>query len=563
MLLALALAPPAPASAEEILERATYPGMSTFECRTDPIEIYPGQNLNLLSVTTTCPNARKISGPGSVSDFSANSNAEVLITRFSPSMVEVTDGKPETTPSVWDLHLHHVVWIATGNGGPTFASGEEKTIVKLPEGYGYPTTGGANWAINYMIHNLGASGGRQVQITWEIDSVPEGTPGVEPVKVRWMDVAGSPQIYPVFDAERGFDANGDGKFVFPGEVPVADPQAPGFEEAWKISDQRQWRIPNGGATLVFGAGHLHPGGLYVDLQVARDGPDPGSAAGDTISEIRPLFRSEAEYYEPAGAVSWDVSIKATRPDWRVKLKGGDRLFISTTYDVRKASWYESMGIMPVAWTKADDPTARDPFDDEAEVEAMYDAGGVLTHGRLKENIDTKAGKDLKLPNPKKLKSKGRVKKDGIGIEGFTYVKGGYSATRKASRKQMRPPVVRPGNRVLFDNFDAQSWMPDTQQVWHSITSCKAPCNKGSGIGYPLADGPVKFDSGQLGFGTGLSQGVTTQTQQWKTPKLKKQGTYTYFCRIHPFMRGSLRVEKKNKGKKGKKGKRGKKGKKNR
>ena len=28
---------------------------------------------------------------------------------------------------------------------------------------------------------------------------------------------------------------------------------------------------------------------------------------------------------------------------------------------------------------------------------------------------------------------------------------------------------------------------------------------------------------------------------WKTPKSLKAGTYTYFCRIHPFMRGAFRV----------------------
>ena len=72
--------------------------------------------------------------------------------------------------------------------------------------------------------------------------------------------------------------------------------------------------------------------------------------------------------------------------------------------------------------------------------------------------------------------------------------------------------------------------------------CKAPCNRGTGIGYPLARGPIKFDSGQLGFGTGLSSGVTTQSATYTTPPLTKPGkTYTYFCRIHPFMRGSVRV----------------------
>ncbi len=37
---------------------------------------------------------------------------------------------------------------------------------------------------------------------------------------------------------------------------------------------------------------------------------------------------------------------------------------------------------------------------------MYDAGGILTHGRLPENIDFKANKDLKLPDPRKLGEQG-------------------------------------------------------------------------------------------------------------------------------------------------------------
>jgi plastocyanin len=31
---------------------------------------------------------------------------------------------------------------------------------------------------------------------------------------------------------------------------------------------------------------------------------------------------------------------------------------------------------------------------------------------------------------------------------------------------------------------------------------------------------------------------------WKTPKNLKVGTYAYFCRVHPFMRGAFRVTKK-------------------
>ena len=102
-----------------------------------------------------------------------------------------------------------------------------------PQGYGLKVGGDAKWGLNYMIHNLTAQGGRSVEITWEIDWVPETNPprtDIHQTQVQWMDVAGFPHIYPVFDAERGFDLNGDGKYVFPDEVPT-DPNVPGLRGA--------------------------------------------------------------------------------------------------------------------------------------------------------------------------------------------------------------------------------------------------------------------------------------------------------------------------------------------
>ena len=224
-----------------------------------------------------------------------------------------------------------------------------------------------------------------------------------PAEDAGLDVAGTPHVYPVFDAERGFDTDGDGNYTFPDEVPT-DPSRPASRSAPTSAAPPSWTVPAGGRTLVWAVGHLHPGGLYMDMQVARDGPDAGSTAGRRPVGGRPLFRSDAHYYEPAGAVSWDVAMTATRPDWRVHLKAGDVVSVNATYDVRKASWYESMGLFPLEVSAVDDPAAKDPFDDDAAVKAMYDEGGILTHGRLRENIDKHANKNLKLPDPRDLRS---------------------------------------------------------------------------------------------------------------------------------------------------------------
>ena len=536
---------PATASArggEETLKAIKdYAGLTTFSCHSDPITLYPGQNINDVRTSETCPNATKLNdGPVDPAVFASDSKTMGYITRFKPSMVEVHPDGSTTVPAVWDLHLHHVVW-ADSNGNPAFGAGEEKTISKMPRGYGAKVAGGANWFINQMLHSLNASEGRQVELTWEIDWVPASV-NLKPLRLRWLDVAGAPHFYPVFDAEKAFDQNGDGLYTFPNEVPT-DPSAPGYEERENISPARRWVVPAGGATLVSTGGHMHPGGKRTNMQVARDGDDPGSVAGDDPSEVKQLFRSDAHYYEPAGAVSWDVSMEVARHDWRISLKEGDVVSISVTYNVKRGDWPESMGIMATAWYPGhDDPLARDPFDDADEVQAMFDEGGIVTHGHLPENADSKARKDLGLPDPRKLPSQGPVPPGGIDINSFVYSPGGFSAIRAFPQELMEPVTVDPGDTVTFTNNDALPGETNAEQVWHSITSCQAPCNKGSGIGNPLANGPIRFDSGQLGYGKSFSTEVTTGSNQYTTPPLTKPGaTYTYFCRIHPFMRGSIRV----------------------
>src|SRR5258707_865303 len=56
-----------------------------------------------------------------------------------------------------------------------FASGEEKTSMMLPAGYGYDYKASDNWVINYMLHNL-LSTPDKVWIVYDLDFIPKSSP---------------------------------------------------------------------------------------------------------------------------------------------------------------------------------------------------------------------------------------------------------------------------------------------------------------------------------------------------------------------------------------------------
>jgi len=241
-----------------------YPGLQHLHYRYGPISITPGQNTIVFRPTTLKPDV-----PG-------------YITRFKPNLT-YTNGK---VPRVDILHLHHGVWLMRNY--PTFAVGEEKTIYQFPQGFGYRYDPSDTWILNYMLHNL-LPNRAQVYITWDIDFLPASEPAAQSiteVKPQWMDVSGL-RIYPVFDALRGAGKNG--RYTFPDD-------ARGAQKA-NIGPAHEWTVPKD-ITLVSTAGHLHPGGLWTDLKAQRG------------SSTQELFRSEAKYFEPAGAVSWDVTMTA-------------------------------------------------------------------------------------------------------------------------------------------------------------------------------------------------------------------------------------------------------------
>ena len=529
----LALLPAAAAGQASQVQRLKF--------RYGPIAISPGQN-----TIVTGPNTERPSGDG-------------FIVRIRPDL-ERADG---TVPDVDVIHLHHGVWLnqnardATFGGNERFfASGEEKTILDLPDGYGYPVRAGDRWLMNYMIHNL-TTQADEVSVTYEIDWVSANSElgkRLKPVRPVWMDVQNG-SAYPVFDVNRGSGAAG--QFTYPDMAPAPYGQG---------RVRNEWTVDRDG-TLVSAFGHVHPGGLWTDLDLVRPGTQVFDASGHkrlhdlirrkhrsgharvkrtaarrrsaehkrlhkrldrihrkehprlvAVRDSARLFRSEAVYFDPNGPVSWDMSMTAAGADWRAGVRKGDRLRLSATYETERAAWYESMGIMILFMADEGGP---DPFAQPP------DQRGKVTHGHLREN-ENYGGRAGGLPDPTQLPD--GFASNRAAIADFAYSPGDLTASGPFGQ----PPVIGRSQRLRFDNFDA------AQNIYHSITSCKAPCNRTTGISYPLADGEVEFDSGQLGYGPPGATAAANRTT-WETPAGLEPGTYTYFCRVHPFMRGAFRV----------------------
>ena len=452
--------------------------------RYGPLAVAPGHNLIL-------------AGPVSIEKPAYDG----YVVGFRPNLVNA-DG---SVPGVDVVHLHHAVWLnesghdaSSPTGAQRFAaSGEEKTAFQLPAGYGYPVRGTDVWLLNYMLHNLTPEP-QSVYITYDVDYVPASSslaPSITPVQPVWMDVQNG-SAYPVFDVHRGSGTNG--QFTYP-----ADAQNPYGGGAPK----NELHVDRPG-TLVWAGGHVHPGGLHTDLTLSRNG------------QVAPLFQSAAQYWDPGGPISWDMAMTVTPPAWRVGVEPGDTLSVQATYDTTRASWYESMGIM-ILWEAVGVP-GPDPFTSPPPTT------GQVTHGHLPET-DNHGGADQGAVDPTTLPD-GQTLSGQVGVSGFQYLPG----TPGLPGVFGDPPVVHPGQTLTFNNSDAAA------QIFHTVTACRAPCNLSTGISYPLADGPIDFDSGELGYGpTGFT--AAANRYSWTIPSTLPSGTYTYFCRIHPFMRGAFRV----------------------
>jgi plastocyanin len=291
----------------------------------------------------------------------------------------------------------------------------------------------------------------------------------------------------------------------------------------------EWVAPHDGVIIGSG-GHLHPGGTDVIAENYGSKQNPcapderGRGYGGTLLYHSDVINRNAPFSE-------DYQTEVTHPGWRAPLHKGDHLRISGNYENKKHAWYTSMihagfyfdyeqkpraGCKPYVVGKAK-RTVKDPT--EGVPNRSWGHKDVFCGVRWGQAPCEHAEK----PPPESA----FVHQNRVDIVNFQYLPG----DRSSSASGGTIPSIAPGEKLTFFNADQAA------NIRHSVTTCPWPCNGSYVANYPHADGA--YDSGTLGYDV-IDGGSPNPVAE--TPADMKPGLYTYYCRIHPWMRGAFRVE---------------------
>ena len=212
--------------------------------------------------------------------------------------------------------LHHIVFAKIGVpdytcGGPAerfFAEGEERLALSLPRGYGYANKATDRWGLLYMLMNH-----KPQRLNGFIRYTVRYVTGeaLTPVKPIWLDVRNCSG-----GADPVFDVPGGGKRFSTFTKTAAD-----------------FTMPESGR-LISGGGHLHGGGVGLELRNATCGTVP--------FESRPTWggpKPKPLLHEPG-----PTKMSAFRSTVGIPVAKGQKLRLAAVYD-NQAPHTRAMGIM--------------------------------------------------------------------------------------------------------------------------------------------------------------------------------------------------------------------------
>ena len=460
-----------------------------------------------------------------------------------PAMRRVSD---LSEPGHTEAHIHHAHWFGfdpgneedgyfnqagTGTHEWVFGNGDEETRADFrrrsaaqPKGpiYGNFLPAGRNQTVIYMLHNK-TSAPMEVYIVLDV-IFKHGTRSqlAEIEKRPYHDVAGM-LMGRTLDVPR--DAAGDGRWEHAKENKSC-PERVGRREGCAI----EWIAPRDG-TIVGSGGHLHPGGTDVTVENYGSPQTPcatdrrGRGYGGTLLLQSDVINRHAPFSE-------DYQTEVTHPAWRAPLRKGDRLRISGAYANKRNAWYTAM-IHAGFYFDYEQPPRKGckPYIVGPSKKKVKDPTEGVPNRPWDAHEDDYCGERYGKPACEKPEQPPAesvfVKQNLVTIANFAYLPG----DRSASAGGGNIPSVKQGEKITFVNGDQFA------NIRHSVTTCPWPCNGRYVSNYPHADGA--WDSGTLGYDV-IDGGSPNPLAE--TPADLNPGLYTYFCRIHPWMRGAFRIE---------------------
>jgi polyvinyl alcohol dehydrogenase (cytochrome) len=458
-----------------------------------------------------------------------------FLIELEPAMRRVQD---LSEPPHTEAHIHHAHWFGFDPGneednyfdqlGPgthewVFGNGDEETRADFrrrtaaePKGPVYANflPAGRNQTVIYMLHNK-TNQPMEVWIVLDVIFQHGTREQLERITHReYHDVAGM-LMGRTFDVP--VQPKGDGKWENARDQKTEDGKPRPIE----------WTAPRDG-TIIGSGGHLHPGGIQVTAEnfgsKSNPCPNDGRGYGGTL-----LYKSDV--INRHAPLSEDYQTEVTHPAWRAPVRKGDRLRISGTYVNKKNAWYYAMThagwymdyeqppkghckpyIVGPAKKKVKDPTEGVP-------------NRAWTHED--EYCGVKWGQEPCEHAEKRPPASAFVEQNLVHIANFQYLPGDRSSATAGGKI----PSVKQGETITFVNDDQFA------NIRHTVTTCPWPCNGRYVANYPHANGT--WDSDTLGFD--LIDGGTPNPRA-ETPPNLAPGLYTYYCRIHPWMRGAFRIE---------------------
>jgi plastocyanin len=262
-------------------------------------------------------------------------NQDAFITGMN---VDVVDADGSKVP-INRLMLHHIVFLNLSKRDRTcndftmfddksklplmperfYAAGEERAVLGLPPGYGYPTKANDLWLMAWMFMNH-----RQTKDTAfvEYNVTYDTNPDLTPVTPYWLDVR---------------NCRADPVFTNPG----------GGKKGSTYKTSSTFTMPEGGR-IVAGGGHVHGGGKNLvisqpdcgDREVLRSRPAWGQ-------KKHPFYTVRPKLHEPG-----PIFMSGTLSQTGIPVAAGQRLKLTANYD-NERTHPRSMGIAVVYVAKDD------------------------------------------------------------------------------------------------------------------------------------------------------------------------------------------------------------------